>query len=475
MHIPAAVPPRGTNPKREAGPNTHRFSGKFKNAGVEAHFRAESESVFLRHDRYTIALIFALEAIFLVIDLLKLLDVQELNALRIGLRALFMMTLVAAFFHCFSNGREPRGTQGFVLFSMAVNNLLIATYHHPYFTEHLTLDLLLAVYMVTVAVYYAFLSARLEGTVLMSVALGLQFMVLRWWFDAPDLDQIYAPILLFGLIALSHYARVGQAHLHRVTWLRGESERHQQLRAEEIQVFRDHLLKLVGHDLRQPLGALRYYSAAVRIGAANLGVDEAHRSLLMAEQINLALDQVTEMLDKALELALLDNNSVVVRCRKQPIAPLAKRLRENFAGAAAIAGVEIRIHGSGRAVVHDPALMLPVLRNLVSNALQYHDHNTSRPRVVVAFRGKLGDRIDIVDNGGGFSAKLLDNGVQASPRQEVNTHSGLGLTIARHFAQKQGWQMEVTSSPGRGTYMRLHLPSGSVSPSRDQAVDKPTK
>jgi signal transduction histidine kinase len=195
----------------------------------------------------------------------------------------------------------------------------------------------------------------------------------------------------------------------------------------------------------------------------------------MADQINLALDQVTEMLDKALELARLDNSSVIARCHKQPVASLAKKLQEHFAGAAAIAGVEIRIHGSGRAVVHDPALMLPVLRNLVSNALQYHNHNTSRPRVVVAFRGKLGDRIDIVDNGGGISAQLLETVMQVTRRQDSDTRRGLGLIIARHFAQKQGWQMEVTSFPGRGTCMRLHLPSGSVSPSRDQAVDKPTK
>ena len=470
MHFPGPDLPRITDPTLETGPRMKRFGGQFDNAGVEARFRADSNSVFLRHDRYTITLIFTLEAIFLVIDLFKLLDMQELSAVRIGLRSLFMMTLVAAFFHCFSNGREHRGTQGFIMFSMAVNNLLIATYHHPYFTEHLTLDLLIAVYMVTVAVYYAFLSARLTGTVLMSVALGIQFMVLRWWFDAPDIDQIYAPILLFGLIALSHYARIGQAHLHRVTWLRGESARHQQLRDEEIQVFRDHLFKLVGHDLRQPLGALRYYSAALRIGAANLDADESHRSLLMADQINLALDQVTEMLDKALELALLDNNSVIVRCRKQPVASLAKKLREHFAGAAAIAGVEIRIHGSGRAVVHDPALMLPVLRNLVSNALQYHNHNTSRPRVVVAFRGKQGDRIDIVDNGGGISAQRLETVMQVTHRQDPDTRRGLGLIISRHFAQKQGWQMEVTSFPGHGTCMRLKLPSGAGSPSRGQPM-----
>jgi signal transduction histidine kinase len=377
---------------------------------------------------------------------------------------LFMMTLVTGFLYFFATGNETRGSQGFLMLSMAMHNLLLATYHHPYLAGNMAPGYLLTYYMVTIATYYVFLSAWLTSTMLISVTLGIQYMMLRWWFDPTDTDQVYAPILLFGMIAVSHYTRVSQASLHRLTWLGSERARHLQRRAEEIEVFRSHLLKLVGHDLRQPLGALRYYSAALRIGAANLGGDEDNSSRRVADQVNRALDQITEMLDRALELAQLDNDSVVARCRKQSIAPLARQLREHFSSAAAIAGVEIRIHGGSRVLSHDPALMMPVLRNLVANALQHHDHNTSWPRVVVAFRGENGDRIDVIDNGGGLSTQILQNLMQVNRGQEADTRRGVGLTIARHFAQKQGWQIEVASYPGRGTCWHLHLPSEPVLP-----------
>jgi signal transduction histidine kinase len=321
---------------------------------------------------------------------------------------------------------------------------------------------LLAAYLLTIAVYYTFLSAYLAGTTLIAVALGIQYMVLCWWYDSVDLDQAYAFFFLFSLIVFLHYAQLSQARLHRLTWLGSARAKQQQFRAEEIEVFRTQLLNLVGHDLRQPLGALRYYSAAYRIGASNLGADAGARSLLMADQISLALNQITEMLDKALELAQLDNDSVIARCRKQSVAPLVRQLLENFSTAAAVAGVEICIHGSGRVVLHDPALMLPVLRNLVSNVLQYHDHKAARPRVVVAFRGKNSDRIEIIDNGGGIPRHFLENPMQVRRQNETDTRSGLGLTIARHFAVKQGWQMDVVTYPGRGTCLRLHLPSEHV-------------
>lgn len=462
MHFPGSASTRAADPRPQTGPRTQIFSGQFDNAEVEARFRSETGSGFARQDRHAIALIFALEVILFVVDVFKFSLVSELSTLHIGLHVLLMMTLVTGFFYYFSTDNDTRGSQGFLMLGMAMHNLLLATYHHHYLAGNMAPGYLLTFYMVTIAIYYVFLSSWLTSTMLISVALGIQYMMLRWWFDSTDTDQVYAPILLFGMIAVSHYARVSQASLHRLTWLGSERARHLQRRAEEIDVFRSHLLKLVGHDLRQPLGALRYSAAALRIGAANLGVDESNRAVLMADQVNLAVDQVTEMLDKALELAQLDNDSVVARCRKQTIAPLAKRLQEHFSSAAESAGIEIRIRGSSREVLHDPALMLPVLRNLVSNALQYHDHKTFRPRVVVAFHGKADDRIDIVDNGGGFSTQILRDLMQVNRRQVADTRRGLGLTIASHFAKKQGWHMEVASYPGHGTFVRLHLSSEPV-------------
>lgn len=420
-------------------------------------FRREYGHVFVRRDRYIIAFIFILEAILIVIDYFKFHAVPELSFLRMGMRALYMVPLVIAFFYYFTDHGDgySKGVQGIILIGMAIHNLLIATYHHPYLIANMTPGFLLAVYIFTITAYYTFLSAWLSGTLLVSALFGIQYVLLRGWFDSFDLDQVYAPFLLFGLIGFCHYTAVSQGRQHRLIWWAAVQERKQKQHAEEVQAFRKRLLELVGHDLRQPLGALRYQIAALRIGVGGQESIEAKRTLLVAEQVSRAVDQITEMLDAALALAQLDNQDVEARCRQQTIAPLVQHLQEYFATLAALTGVEIRIYGASQTLFHDPALMMPVLRNLVGNTLKYHNHDTNRPRVVVAFRGRR--RIDVVDNGGGFSAATMESALPDNRQRAAGARHGIGLTIARQLALRQGWEMEIANYPGRGVCFSLRL------------------
>ncbi len=436
-------------------PPIGRLSGQFRDSALETRFRVESDSILVRRDRIMVALIFVLETILILVDQFKFQSVPQLGEMRIGLRAFYMLTLIIAFFHYFAADSHRGNTPRFIVFCMLVHNLVIATYHHPYLTSQMTPGFLLAVYIFTITAYYTFLSARLSGTLLVCIALGAQYMGLRWWFDAPDLDQIYAPFLLFGLVAFSHITAASQARLRRQVW-HGEYLARQRLKiAEEARGFRTRLLELVGHDLNQPLGALRYSVAALRVGAAQMDSSDSERSLLMAEQVSRSLDQIVSMLDKALELAQLGNETVAIGCRAQSAEPLAAMLHEQFATVAALNGVELRIHGANRRVVYALPLMMPVLRNLIRNALEYHNHQTRRPRVLLAFRGKASDRIDLVDNGGGLPDAVMAAWAHASPEQCPDS-GGLGLVIAHQFARQQGWQIEIDNRPGSGVRFRLN-------------------
>lgn len=431
------------------------LSGQFRSVALERQFRAEYGRVLVRRDRFVIALILCLELALIVVDRVQFQDVAQVGQMRTGLRVLFMVPLAVVFYHYFLRGSYGRGAQLIIVAGMAVHNLLIGTYHHPYLTAHMTPGFLLAVYIFTITAYYTFLSAWLPGTLLVSLLFGIQYVGLRWWLDAPDLDQIYAPFLLFALIAFLHFTALSQQRQHRVIWQGALQARRRQQRAEEMQVFRARLLQLVGHDLNQPLGALRYHVAALRVSAAQFKHGDAER-LLLAERLSSTLDEMTDMLDKALELAQLDGSAVTDRCRVQAVAPLVRNLREQFSTAAALAGVELRIHGAGRQVMHDAALMMAVLRNLIRNALQYHSHLTRRPRVVLAFRGGPARRIDVIDNGGGLSTEA-----QGLRSQHPANH-GLGLAIVRHLALKQGWHMDIDNRPGRGVRVSLRLQSAST-------------
>lgn len=430
------------------------LSGQFCDANLERRFRTEYGHILLQRDKFIVSLIFILEVVLLFVDQIIFSAIPELGTLRLSMRLFYMGTLLVAYFHYFARPSYGDGTQRFIIFSMLVHNLLIATYHHPYLTATTPPGFLLAVYVFTISACYTFLTAWLPGTLLVTLCLGGQYLLLPWWLDPSGIVRTYMPFLLFGLIAFSHYTAASQARQHRLIWLAAQEARERQRRAEELQVFRTRLLELVGHDLHQPLGALRYYVAAMRIGAASFSGGDAERSLLLADQVSRTADEITDMLDKVLELAQLDNDDVASRCRVRSIAPLAKALRDHFATGASLAGVELRIHGHRRQVMHDRTLLLAVLRNLIRNAITYHRHQTARPRVVLAFRGRNGDCIDIIDNGGGLPDDVMARLKDKAQLPQEGQH-GLGLVIARQLALKQGWRMNIDNMPGRGARFRM--------------------
>jgi signal transduction histidine kinase len=432
-----------------------KLSGQFVDATLEKQYLSASEARFRRRDRFIVMLIFLLELVLIATDLRVFADKPEVGVMRLGVRALYMASLLVIILWIFkpSRGTLSRGEHVFLLFSMLLHNGIIASYHHPVIAAQLTQGFQLAVYVFTITAYYTFLSPRFAGILLVALCLAGQYILFTLNAAPFDTSMVYAPFLLFSLIAFSHYTAVTLAREHRKVWLGQEQARRRQLHAEETQQFRTRLLELVGHDLHQPLGALRYCLTALRYEAADLAPHPGERIGKIAGQIDQINQQVGIMLDKTLELAQIDNDAVQARCRWQSVAPLAGELRERFAASVEGAGIVLHIHGGGRSLRHDPALMSAVLRNLVGNALAHHARRSPRPRVLVAFRSCAGGCIDICDNGGGFPVAVLQP--ERSPQNRRRDHHGLGLTIARQLARKQGWALEIINAPGRGAHIRL--------------------
>ena len=109
------------------------------------------------------------------------------------------------------------------------------------------------------------------------------------------------------------------------------------------------------------------------------------------------------------------------------------------------------------------AMLVRILENLVSNAIKF-----SRGRVLLSARRRPdGIQIDVRDQGPGipsdyvgvvFDAFYQAPGTPGQTPQGV----GLGLAIVKRLADALGYRVEVHSRPGRGTLMRLVIPSVDV-------------
>lgn len=109
--------------------------------------------------------------------------------------------------------------------------------------------------------------------------------------------------------------------------------------------------------------------------------------------------------------------------------------------------------------VLDPDRFLVVLMNLISNSLSY----TVEPAVIKASLKLLGNDIvlTVSDNGCGISAKNLervfDPFFSVEPNYSSSENIGLGLSIAKTFADKMGGTILISSKENEGTTITLRF------------------
>jgi signal transduction histidine kinase/ActR/RegA family two-component response regulator len=228
--------------------------------------------------------------------------------------------------------------------------------------------------------------------------------------------------------------------------------------AERASRAKDEFLAMLGHELRNPLGALSNASWLLR--EPNADADMRRRASEVIARQTEHLKRLTEdLLDAA--RAMLGK----IMLHRQP-----------FDLGAAIAGVLNTLQSAGRLGAHDVQRDLEpvwvdgdytrveqIVTNLVGNAIKY----TPAGGTITVRVQKLGDEalLTVADNGAGMSADLLgrvfDPFVQGE-RELDRAHGGLGigLTLVRRLAELHGGSASAASpGPGRGSEFQVRFPA----------------
>ena len=224
--------------------------------------------------------------------------------------------------------------------------------------------------------------------------------------------------------------------------------------AREANRGKDKYLAAASHDLLQPLNAARLMVSALQ--ESSLPEQETR----MVHQVHRALEGAEDLLADLLDISKLDQQAMKPDLVYTDVAALARSLAEEFEAVAANKGLAFRVRTIPVVVKTDQRMLTRILRNLLSNALRY----TRKGGVVMALRAR-GDqlRIEVWDTGVGIAEdklrdiftefhQLLPQGTGG--RQGV----GLGLAIVERMVRILGYDIGVSSRPGRGSRFVLTLP-----------------
>jgi two-component system sensor histidine kinase BaeS len=206
----------------------------------------------------------------------------------------------------------------------------------------------------------------------------------------------------------------------------------------------------VAHELRTPLSVIRGQAEGIADGL--YPADAAH-----LEPILDATRGLEVLVEDLRTLVLTDAGSLVLN--REPVDPtvLVHDVLASFKAQAEAA--EVNLAGDldyGVPMVDvDPARMRSALANVISNAIR-HTPPSGSVRVGVQ---SADDQvvIGVTDTGEGIPAKLLPKVFERFVKAPNSTGSGLGLAIVYDIVTAHGGKVEIESTEGVGTSVRMTL------------------
>jgi PAS domain S-box-containing protein len=229
--------------------------------------------------------------------------------------------------------------------------------------------------------------------------------------------------------------------------------------------FRDQVMGILGHDLRNPLGAVCALSALLM---RREDLPEGAQEPIL--EIGRAGQRMLEMIGTLLDFTVSRFTGAL------PVAPVATDLHDvcrdvvgELRAASPGRSIELTVEGDGRGT-WDPARLAQVVSNLVGNALQ---HGPRHAPVRVSLTGDETTAVLAVENQGPAIAPelmpvLFEPFCRGSALRDASRARGLGLGlyIVRQVVDAHGGTIEVDSTERR-TAFTVRLPRSSARMTRD--------
>lgn len=207
------------------------------------------------------------------------------------------------------------------------------------------------------------------------------------------------------------------------------------------------------HELRTPTTVLRT-RAEVALKRAR-SVDE-YTSLM--ERVRSEAERLGRLVDGLLLLAAADEDRLPLRLQRVFLDDLLVEASELARTLAAPKGVTLELGEFEEAPVDaDPELVRQLLLILLENAVKYTPSaGTVRADVTADGRTCV---VTVSDTGPGMDAETLSHVFErfyrADPARAREGGAGLGLSIAKSIAEAHGATIDVRSTPGEGTTVRV--------------------
>lgn len=240
---------------------------------------------------------------------------------------------------------------------------------------------------------------------------------------------------------------------------RAEAIRSQHAQIQRLDQMKDDMIRVVSHDLRNPLANIMGYSALLQ----ELGPDSIDFPHMVA-QILASGEHMLALINDLLDIQQIESGMTF----KLTLTPLADVMRESvnnndLSASQRRINLILQLPPDELTVIADAARLVQVFDNLLSNAIKY---TPVGGRIEFsAVRGEAQVTIFVTDTGLGIPNDALAHLFEKFYRVQSQAHlavegTGLGLSIVKMLVEKHHGQVGVRNNPTGGStfYVTLPLP-----------------
>ncbi len=286
-------------------------------------------------------------------------------------------------------------------------------------------------------------SRRLDG-VFNGLALGIKFQgttveaIGRRWFIQSLLILGVLSVLMIGGLVLTYRSVSKEMALARL---------------------KSDFVSNVSHELRTPLALIRLYAETLELGRITTQEkkDEYYRIIRKESE------RLTALINNILDFSRIEAGHKEYDFRETNVAELVRNTLDAYRYQIEQQGFEFEqnIDANIPTVYLDREAIARALVNLVNNALKYSADDKFLCVKLYRANGVL--KLEVADRGIGITrreqAKIFEKFYRTGDPLVHNTRgSGLGLSLVQHITQAHGGEVEVESTPGKGSKFTLSLP-----------------
>jgi len=223
-------------------------------------------------------------------------------------------------------------------------------------------------------------------------------------------------------------------------------------------------VSIAAHQLRTPLTGMKWTVESLLSDAK--GTLSAAQTAIVGQAME-ATRRMIDLVDDLLDVSRIEEGRFGVKPKKQPIAPVIKRVVDDLRPQAARKSVTLNaeVQEDLPEIEFDDDKIQFAISNLVDNAIKYSESGGS-VRVRAALHGRE-IVISVQDSGIGIPASEQDRVFSKFYRSQKallfhTDGSGLGLYVAKNIVDKHGGRISFSSKEGKGTEFTIALNAPAV-------------